>query len=167
MQHGTTPDYGSTRKQSSCSCLRRPEQSKRNSIASDCSGCKPIGTDSQNSQNSQEPFYLHPLLAGSRPLEAAHAPQDGLYINPMNSHRHSISSSSDISSNGSTNGESFYLHNPQEVIYNRVKDLFESQSNGRHSTTSQQMSALTGTLALLISSDTLEFMKHIFTNFYI
>lgn len=53
------------------------------------------------------------------------------------------SSSGSSSSGGSVNGESFYLHNPQEVIYNRVKDLFES-TNQR-----QSLSALTGKHNLL------------------
>lgn len=50
----------------------------------------------------------------------------------------SVSSGSDSSSSESVNGESFYLHNPQEVIYNRVKDLFEASSP------KQPLSALTG-----------------------
>lgn len=50
-------------------------------------------------------------------------PNDGLYINPMRN------SSSPTSPNGSVSGESFYLHDPQEVIYNRVKDLFDSDSS--------------------------------------
>lgn len=75
-------------------------------------------------------------------METPHAPQDGLYINPMNNHRHSASSASETSSNESVNGESFYLHNPQEVIYNRVKDLFETPQR-------QPLSALTGKPFLL------------------
>lgn len=49
---------------------------------SDCSNCK----QNPGNCNNQEPFYLHPPLA-NRSLEAPHAPQDGLYINPMNTHR--------------------------------------------------------------------------------
>ncbi|XP_008197099.2 ankycorbin isoform X1 [Tribolium castaneum] len=128
VQHGTTPDYKDGKK--SCSCTRKSEQLKRgNSVGSDCSSCKPAEND------NSEPFYLHPPLGG-RAMEAPHAPQDGLYINPMNNHRHSASSASETSSNESVNGESFYLHNPQEVIYNRVKDLFEAPQR-------QPLSALT------------------------
>lgn len=61
----------------------------------DCSNCKPnqpitnINTsNNNNNNNNQEPFYLHPPLSGRTTLEAPHAPQDGLYINPMNNHRH-------------------------------------------------------------------------------
>lgn len=56
----------------------------------------------------------------------------------------SVSSASDTSSSSSVNGESFYLHNPQEVIYNRVKDLFDTQSSRQSSHNQQSMSALTG-----------------------
>lgn len=52
----------------------------------------------------------------------------------------STSISSESSSSGSINGESFYLHNPQEVMYNRVKDLFEASSTRQP----QALSALTG-----------------------
>lgn len=48
-------------------------------------------------------------------------PNDGLYVNPMRN-----GSSTPTSPNGSISGESFFLHDPQEVIYNRVKDLFDS-----------------------------------------
>ncbi|CAG9812710.1 unnamed protein product [Phaedon cochleariae] len=187
VQHGTTPDYDTQEKVKngkSCSCTRKGDRVRRgNSLASDCSNCKPkpitnghhnhshvtpnqhsppihasrhnhYGTynnhstrsnhsnysnyshnsnqshDSKHSQgsnhsNKSEPFYLHPPLS-DRAMEAAHAPENGLYVNPMSKHRHSVSNSSDGSvSGGSLTGESFYLHNPQDVIYNRVKDLFE------------------------------------------
>lgn len=32
---------------------------------------------------------------------------------------------------GSVSGESFFLHDPQEVIYNRVKDLFDSDGSNK------------------------------------
>ena len=48
-------------------------------------------------------------------------PNDGVYINPMRN-----GSLTPPSPNGSVSGESFFLHDPQEVIYNRVKDLFDS-----------------------------------------
>ncbi|CAG9829148.1 unnamed protein product [Diabrotica balteata] len=105
------------------------QQVEGNSVASDCSNCKPKSISSNNTMkhNNSEPFYLHPPLS-DRSMEPAHAPENGLYINPMSKHRHSVSSG---------NGESFYLHNPQEVIYNRVKDLFESTQR------QQGLSALT------------------------
>lgn len=51
-------------------------------------------------------------------------PNDGLYVNPMRTGFHTPPSPS-----GSVSSESFYLHNPQEVIYNRVKDLFDSDGS--------------------------------------
>ncbi|KAG5873830.1 hypothetical protein JTB14_025826 [Gonioctena quinquepunctata] len=159
VQHGTTPDYNDTSERvktaKSCACTRKGEKVRRgNSAASDCSNCKPKTTLSNghnhnnhsnhgsnsshsNHSNHSEPFYLHPPLS-DRSMEPAHAPENGLYINPMSKHRHSASSSSTSSvSGGSVNGESFYLHNPEEVMYNRVKDLFETK------TQRQSLSALT------------------------
>ncbi|XP_076250483.1 espin protein forked isoform X2 [Rhynchophorus ferrugineus] len=139
VQHGTTPDYDNANHSTNgknCSCGSKKEgQVKRgNSGASDCSNCRPkTSPNTKNSPNNLEPFYLHPP-SKEPSLEPPHAPENGLYINPMANHRHSSSSCSETSSNGS---ESFYLHNPQEVIYNRVKDLFDS--NGQR----QPMSALT------------------------
>ncbi|XP_049817267.1 espin isoform X2 [Aethina tumida] len=125
VQHGTTQESENLSSHM-CSCSRKEHRVKRgDSTASDCSGCKP--TRQGNLINS-EPFYLHPPLE-SRTIEAPHAPENGLYINPMNTQRQGTSSSSE--SGGSINGESFYLHNPQEVIYNRVKDLFESNTTQR------------------------------------
>lgn len=51
-------------------------------------------------------------------------PNDGLYINPMRN-----GFVTPPSPGGSISGESFYLHDPQEVIYNRVKDLFDSDGS--------------------------------------
>ncbi|ERL91434.1 hypothetical protein D910_08764 [Dendroctonus ponderosae] len=112
------------------------QQVEGNSTGSDCSTCKPkqaVGNskNSKSSLASLEPFYLHPPLNG-RSMEPAHAPENGLYINPMTNHRHSASTCSDTSSIGS---ESFYLHNPsevsKEVVYNRVKGLFDSNGEQR------------------------------------
>lgn len=50
-------------------------------------------------------------------------PNDGIFVNPMRS-AYTPSSSTDSS-------ESFFLHDPQEVIYNRVKDIFESDASVR------------------------------------
>ncbi|CAH1161223.1 unnamed protein product [Phyllotreta striolata] len=138
VQHGTTPDYQDKPEKlanngKSCSCTRKPDKLRRgNSVASDCSNCKPKSVSSNSNSMkhnaNNEPFYLHPPLS-DRSIEPAHAPENGLYVNPMSKHRHSASSSSESSI--SSNGESFYLHNPQEVIYNRVKDLFESSTRGQ------------------------------------
>jgi len=49
-----------------------------------------------------EPFFLHPPAT-------QHQQADGLYVNPAH---------------GSAS-DPFYLHNPRDVVYNRVKDLFE------------------------------------------
>ncbi|XP_071051816.1 inversin-B-like isoform X2 [Onthophagus taurus] len=156
VQHGATPDYkeGTEKKHGSCSCTRKSENFKRGSISSDCSSCKHSSINSANSQNSsnnnninnnnnsggQEPFYLHPPLS-ARSLEAPHAPQDGLYINPMNTHNRRPGS--DCSTGSSSQGESFYLHNPGDVIYNRVKDLFETNLNSKQNNGSPGFSALT------------------------
>ncbi|XP_053948090.1 probable serine/threonine-protein kinase DDB_G0282963 isoform X2 [Anastrepha ludens] len=96
-----------------------------------------------------EPFYLHPpssVMAHKR-VDAIYAhsqqsrssseklyngqmvPNDGLYINPMRNNFFSPPSP-----NGSVSGESFFLHDPQELIYNRVRELFDSDcSSIRHS----------------------------------
>ncbi|KAJ8956634.1 hypothetical protein NQ318_013988 [Aromia moschata] len=160
VQHGTTPDYQDSERTNtgkSCSCTRKGDKLKRgNSVASDCSNCKPKQiNNNNNNHNNLEPFYLHPPL-NDRSLEAPHAPENGLYINPMTSHRHRIKCKifTQITDNfqkiavhlavqkaapvaGVSTESLFYLHNPQDVIYNRVKDLFESSSQR------QSLSALT------------------------
>lgn len=110
---------------------------------------KKISTSSHNTLMSKsstgssdtEPFYLHPpsirqsheniygaaMRQSSSPPEIYGVPNDGLYINPMRN-----GALTSPSPNGSVSGESFYLHDPQEVIYNRVKDLFDSDSGGSH-----------------------------------
>lgn len=50
-------------------------------------------------------------------------PNDGIFVNPM---RNTFSPPSP-----SESGESFFLHDPHEVIYNRVKDIFESDTSVR------------------------------------
>lgn len=80
------------------------------SISSNCSNCKRkadkpikvvVGENVNNSNNvnklsttpntipngNSEPFYLHPPL-NERTLETPHAPENGLYINPMNRNGH-------------------------------------------------------------------------------
>lgn len=93
---------------------------------------------SSSGSSDTEPFYLHPpsirpdgiytqqsLQSSAPDLYGVPNGNDGLYINPM---RNGILTPP--SPNGSVSGESFYLHHPQEVIYNRVKDLFDSDSGG-------------------------------------
>ncbi|KAG4074377.1 hypothetical protein HA402_008786 [Bradysia odoriphaga] len=95
-----------------------------------------ILSKSSSGSSDTEPFYLHPpsmrqskdgmytkSRSSSEHMYGSVLPNDGLYINPMRN------SSSPTSPNGSVSGESFYLHDPQEVIYNRVKDLFDSDSS--------------------------------------
>lgn len=122
---------------------------KTASKASKGSYHKKMSTSSHNTLMSKsstgssdtEPFYLHPPSirqshdniygAAARqpgsPPEMYGVPNDGLYINPMRN-----GALTSPSPNGSVSGESFYLHDPQEVIYNRVKDLFDSDSGGSH-----------------------------------
>ncbi|XP_065087053.1 dentin sialophosphoprotein isoform X2 [Ochlerotatus camptorhynchus] len=87
---------------------------------------------SSSGSSDSEPFYLHPptirqtkdgLYTRQSPdsYYGTVPPNDGVYINPM---RHG--STTPPSPSGSVSGESFFLHDPQEVIYNRVKDLFDS-----------------------------------------
>lgn len=67
-------------------------------------------------------------------------PNDGLYVNPMRA-----GSLTPTSPSGSVSSESFYLHDPQEVIYNRVKDLFDSDcSSNKDTPVTSHPNALTG-----------------------
>lgn len=96
---------------------------------------------SSSGSSDTEPFYLHPpsirqsnkdasiytsqsRTASDQMYGSVALPNDGLYVNPMRN-----GSLTPTSPNGSVSGESFYLHDPQEVIYNRVKDLFDSDSS--------------------------------------
>ncbi|XP_044759579.1 uncharacterized protein LOC123317227 isoform X2 [Coccinella septempunctata] len=170
VQHGTNVDYKDSERHSKhgCSCTKKSGAVKRahhtlSMSNADCSCCKPLqvvngtenrdnntrkeeneysnGNECSSNSSKSEPFYLHPPVE-NRLVESPHAPQDGLYINPMNSHRQSAPSISESCSSGSLNGESFYLHNPHEVIYNRVKDLFQEQ-NHKQQSKKQHLSALT------------------------
>lgn len=94
---------------------------------------------SSSGSSDTEPFYLHPpsiraakeqtlnvygtglgASNGTSQYGSSVVPNDGLFVNPMRM----TGSSTPTSPSGSVSGESFYLHDPQEVIYNRVKDLF-------------------------------------------
>lgn len=104
---------------------------------------------SSTGSSDTEPFYLHPpsirqsheniygtaMRQSASPPEVYGVPNDGLYINPMRN-----GALTSPSPNGSVSGESFYLHDPQEVIYNRVKDLFDSDSGGSHKESSNDSS---------------------------
>ncbi|XP_021918556.1 espin isoform X1 [Zootermopsis nevadensis] len=68
-----------------------------------CSCCK-----GESQGKCTEPFFLHPP-------PTQHQQPDGLYVNPAH---------------GSTS-DPFYLHNPRDVVYNRVKDLFESPNGSQ------------------------------------
>lgn len=106
---------------------------------------------SSTGSSDTEPFYLHPpsirqshdniygaaMRSSATPPEVYGVPNDGLYINPMRNNGALTSPSP----NGSVSGESFYLHDPQEVIYNRVKDLFDSDSGGSHKESSSNESS--------------------------
>jgi hypothetical protein len=84
--------------------------------------------------SDSEPFYLHPpahmrkdgLYTRSSPDGGYYGglPNDGIFVNPMRQGYGAPPSPSD-------SGESFFLHDPQEVIYNRVKDIFESDTSVR------------------------------------
>uniref|UniRef100_A0A182FMJ5 ANK_REP_REGION domain-containing protein n=1 Tax=Anopheles albimanus TaxID=7167 RepID=A0A182FMJ5_ANOAL len=100
-----------------------------------------LSNKSSTGSSDSEPFYLHPptirktkdgLYARQSPDTASQyysstvLPNDGVYVNPMR--RSAGGSSTPPSPNGSISGESFFLHDPQEVIYNRVKDLFDADA---------------------------------------
>ncbi|XP_059224242.1 putative uncharacterized protein DDB_G0289263 isoform X2 [Stomoxys calcitrans] len=113
---------------------------------------------SSTMSSDQEPFYLHPpstVGARSKASESIYTPQsqhsrsssdklyngslvpnnDGLYVNPMRMN----GIYTPPSPNGSLSGDSFFLHDPQEVIYNRVRDLFDSDSSSvKHSNPQRQ-----------------------------
>lgn len=137
-------------------------RTKTASKASKGSYHKKMSTSSHNTLMSKsstgssdtEPFYLHPpsirqshdniygaaMRSSASPPEVYGVPNDGLYINPMRNNGALTSPSP----NGSVSGESFYLHDPQEVIYNRVKDLFDSDSGGSHKESSSNESSSGG-----------------------
>lgn len=142
VQHGTAADYmdpntgsnnGNTNRSKTATKTSKNSYHKKMSTSSH----NTLMSKSSTGSSDTEPFYLHPpsvrqsqdnlynqsSTRQSSPPEIYGLPNDGLYINPM---RNGILTPS--SPNGSVSGESFYLHDPQEVIYNRVKDLFDSDS---------------------------------------
>lgn len=86
--------------------------------------------------SDSEPFYLHPPMSNRQLKDGLYTrtspdggyygglPNDGIFINPMRATFGTPPSPSD-------SGESFFLHDPQEVIYNRVKEVFESDTSVR------------------------------------
>lgn len=142
VQHGTAADYmdpingtsnGNASRTKTASKTSKNSYHKKMSTSSH----NTLMSKSSTGSSDTEPFYLHPpsvrqsqdnlynqsSTRQSSPPELYGLPNDGLYINPM---RNGILTPP--SPNGSVSGESFYLHDPQEVIYNRVKDLFDSDS---------------------------------------
>ncbi|CAH1712871.1 unnamed protein product [Chironomus riparius] len=95
-----------------------------------------------SSNSDSEPFYLHPptcnkqvrdLMSVKPAYESTSScspyynalPNDGIFVNPM---RNNFSPPSPC---GTESSESFFLHDPHEVIYNRVRDIFESDTSVR------------------------------------
>ncbi|XP_063706363.1 ras guanine nucleotide exchange factor Y-like [Culicoides brevitarsis] len=142
VQHGTTPDYGEVVVKPSHHQTKRPNKKHQ----ADKTRNGTVMSKSSSGSSDSEPFYLHPPTSGNSPGSVVNTPRstkepvyrkssaesfyhgvppnDGLFINPM---RHG--SLSPRSPSGSVSGESFFLHDPQEVIYNRVKDLFGNNRN--------------------------------------
>lgn len=147
VQHGTTPDYGEQQPPppskpqlptiNNNGNLNKKTGKKYSSQTNlnKSGGHSTLLSKSSSGSSDSEPFYLHPPNRSSKDSgfkrssgeSYYHAlpPNDGLFMNPM---RHG--SLSPRSPSGSISGESFFLHDPQEVIYNRVKDLF-SNPGGR------------------------------------
>ncbi|KAG8296395.1 hypothetical protein J6590_058251 [Homalodisca vitripennis] len=106
VQRGTTPDYHDDLRQGKlhgCTC-----RAGDNTVCS-YADCVNYGRD-------KEPFYLHPPTQGS--VKDSPPVKDGLYINPM------------TVTQTQSQTHSFYLHNPHEVPYHRVKDLFSPEKSG-------------------------------------
>lgn len=128
VQHGTSGDYTDAAHRSKSSKSKSSYQKKMST-----SSHNTMLSKSSTGSSDTEPFYLHPpsirqdgVYNQSRTppeLYGSVIPNDGLYINPM---RNGVLTPT--SPSGSISGESFYLHDPQEVIYNRVKDLFDSDT---------------------------------------
>lgn len=142
MQHGAAAEYLDANSNNMNARGKMPTKTKgtyHKKMSS--SSHNTLMSKSSTGSSDTEPFYLHPpsirqsqdnLYNGSSsrqsssPPEMYGLPNDGLYINPMQ--KNGVLASP--SPNGSISGESFYLHDPHEVIYNRVKDLFDSDSGG-------------------------------------
>ncbi|XP_055843804.1 homeobox protein 2 isoform X2 [Episyrphus balteatus] len=133
VQHGTSVDYNTREKSSNIN--RQKSYGKHGNSSKQNSRNYTIKSKSSTGSSDIEPFYLHPpsvrqsnegIYSQSRSSSekiygGPIVPNDGLYVNPMRN-----GSLTPPSPNGSISGESFFLHDPQEIIYNRVKDLFDS-----------------------------------------
>ncbi|XP_018804857.1 PREDICTED: uncharacterized protein LOC108978834 isoform X5 [Bactrocera latifrons] len=124
-------------------CINNSSHGSFNSNSSKQTSCSnTIKSKTSSSISSDiEPFYLHPppISMAHKRIEAIYAhsqqsrssseklyngqmvPNDGLYVNPMRN-----SFFTPPSPTGSVSGESFFLHDPHELIYNRVRELFDS-----------------------------------------
>ncbi|XP_023294677.2 probable cyclin-dependent serine/threonine-protein kinase DDB_G0292550 isoform X1 [Lucilia cuprina] len=149
-QNGNNTAMGHHNSHNSCNNSMSSKQTSRsNTIKS---------KTSSSMSSDQEPFYLHPpstMGARSKTNDSLYTPQsqhsrsssekiyngslvpnnDGLYVNPMRMN----GIYTPPSPSGSMSGDSFFLHDPQEVVYNRVRDLFDSDSSSvKHSNPHKQ-----------------------------
>lgn len=149
VQHGTAADYMESNKNNTGRTKTALKTTKNHKKISS-SAHNTLMSKSSTGSSDTEPFYLHPPSVRqsqeniynqsspqSSPPDMFGVPNDGLYINPM---RNGVLTTP--SPNGSESSESFYLHNPQEVIYNRVKDIFDSDSGGSNQESSRGASSL-------------------------
>ena len=154
MQHGSAAEYIENGKIKMANKTKNSLYKKYQSNSSQSNTM--LSKSSSSASSDTEPFYLHPpsirqskdggLMYNASRTPPDHMygsvlPNDGLYINPMRN-----GSVTPTSPSGSVSGESFYLHDPQDVIYNRVKDLFDSDcsSSIKDVPTVNHPNALTG-----------------------
>ncbi|XP_066976791.1 uncharacterized protein [Macrobrachium rosenbergii] len=159
VQHGTAPDYGTDSDSTDsgshhhqCTCHQGLRNNRKGSecslIGSDscASSCESDCHSSGNSSDSgvhHEPFYLHPPAAPDNDKKQKNAKNNNsFFLNPLNdlkeaSEKHSKSKTEAGKSSGSSDEdkkskEPFYLHQPEDVAYHRVQEVFGSKS-GRSS----------------------------------
>ncbi|CAL4113772.1 unnamed protein product, partial [Meganyctiphanes norvegica] len=144
VQHGSTPDYAtdsdsadSGSHHNACTCHQTTRGNRKNSecsLSDSCASSCESDCHSSDSGVHHEPFYLHPPTPAEKEIEENK--NNSFYNNPLNelkeaSEKHSRSkkgSESSAKGDDDTDTEPFYLHKPEEVIYNRVQDLFGNQS---------------------------------------
>lgn len=127
-------------------CISNSSHGSFNSNSSKQTSCSNTMKSKTSSTLSSdiEPFYLHPpsISMAHKRIEAIYShsqqsrssseklyngqllPNDGLYVNPMRN-----SFFTPPSPAGSVSGESFFLHDPHELTYNRVRELFDPDCN--------------------------------------